>query len=126
MPFPQLTPSSRSLDPGSWPVKTFRAQNGAEIRMLYGNRRTGMSLDMTYQNLTDAEAEQFLAHYAQMRGTYETFTLPDNPAALAGWAGARASIDVGDGNRWRYAEPPAVSNVMPGRSNVNVKLLGVF
>ena len=40
MAFPSLVPSTRTFDAGNWPVKTYKAQSGAEVRILYGNRRT--------------------------------------------------------------------------------------
>ena len=63
MAFPSLTPSSRAFSPGNFPVKTFRAQSGAETRILYGSKRTGMGMSLTYKNVTDSQAEQFLDHY---------------------------------------------------------------
>ena len=38
MAFPNLVPTSRSFESGDYPVKAFRAQNGAETRILYKNQ----------------------------------------------------------------------------------------
>ncbi len=84
MAFPTLKPSSRSYDPGTYPVKVFKAQNGKETRILYGSERTEVKLSLSYANIGDANAEQFLDHYDQVQGTFSTFDLPDN--ALAGWS----------------------------------------
>ena len=84
MAFPTLKPSSRSYDPGTYPVKVFKAQNGQETRILYGSERTEVKLSLSYANIGDANAEQFLDHYDQVQGTFSTFDLPDN--ALAGWS----------------------------------------
>lgn len=84
MAFPILKPSSRSYDPGTYPVKVFKAQNGQETRILYGSERTEVKLSLSYANIGDANAEQFLDHYDQVQGTFSTFDLPDN--ALAGWS----------------------------------------
>ena len=124
MAFPTLTPSSRNYASGDYPVKTFRAQSGAESRILYGSRRTGMTLDLQYDNLTDANAELFLDHYDETKGTYTTFTLPT--VALAGWSGNKDAIDAATGNAWRYDGPPQITNVRPGVSSVQIKLIGVL
>lgn len=124
MPFPSLTPSSRAYDGGDFPIRTYRSQSGVEARILYGSRRTGMSLSLGFENITDAQAEQFLDHYDETKGTYSTFTLPT--AAFTGWKGNKDALDVATANAWRYSEAPAVSNVRPGRSSVQVKLLGVL
>lgn len=125
MSFPSLRPSTRQFDPGNWPIQTFKAQDGAEVRLLYGNRRTGMTMALDYSNLSDAKAEEFLSHYVSTRGTFDTFTLPE--ATLAGWAGSAGALTaVESGNRWRYAEPPSIQAVRPGISSVRVSLVGVF
>lgn len=126
MAFPTLVPTSRSFDAGDWPVKTFRAQNGAEVRLLYGSNRTGMTLELSYDNITDANAELFLTHYNEVQGTYGTFTIPE-AGAKTGWSGSANALDVtGSGNRWRYSAAPSVQSIKPGVSSVSVKLIGVL
>lgn len=125
MAFPSLTPSSRSFKAGDWPVKTFRTQAGTETRILYGNRRTGMTLDLSYDNITDANAELFLDHYNEMLGSFTTFTIPSE--TKRGWKGNSDAIDAVDyGNRWKYSEEPSIESVKPGLSNVSISLIGVL
>lgn len=123
MAYPSLPPTSRAFAPGSYPIKSFKAQSGAEVRILYGNQRTGMTLDLSYDNITDANAELFLAHYDEVQGTYQTFTVPSS--ARTGWTGASNSLNVSGANQWRYAEPPQITSIRPGRSSVQIKLIGV-
>ena len=124
MPFPALQPTSRDFTPGNWPVKSYKSQSGAEVRILYGDTRTNMELTLGYDNISDAQAQQFLTHYDETKGTYNTFTI--NSSTKAGWTGTTTAIDSGTVNRWRYADPPQVTAVKPGRSSVRVSLLGVF
>jgi len=124
MAFPSLIPSTRNYASGDYPVKTFRSQSGSESRILYGNRRTGMTLELQYDNITDANAELFLNHYDETKGTYTTFTLPT--VALTGWSGNADAIDAATGNAWRYDGPPQITNVRPGISSVQVRLIGVL
>ena len=124
MPFPALQPTSRDFTPGNWPVKSYKSQSGAEVRILYGDTRTSMELTLGYDNISDAQAEQFLTHYDETKGTYNTFTI--NDSTKAGWSGTAAAIDSGTINRWRYADPPQVTAVKPGVSSVRVSLMGVF
>ena len=63
MPFPVLEPTSRNFKPGNFAVKTYNAQSGAEVRILYGDTRTKMELSLGYDNISDAQAEQFFTHY---------------------------------------------------------------
>lgn len=124
MAFPALQPTSRDFSAGNWPIKSYTAQSGAEIRILYGSKRTGMKIQLGYDNIADTQAQQFLTHYDEVFGTFETFTLPAEYAS--GWSGNRTAIDAVTGNRWRYDEEPQVSAVRPGKSSVRVSLIGVL
>jgi hypothetical protein len=127
MAYPDLVPTARSFDPGNWPVKEFRAQDGAEVRLMYGNKRTGMQLSLSYDNISDPNAELFLRHFNEVLGTFSTFTLTSIAGAKKGWTGSSDAIEAEAwGNRWRYAEPPQVTSVRPGVSSVTVNLIGVF
>ena len=84
MAYPILKPSSRSYDPGSHPVKTFKAQNGQETRILYGSERTDVKLSLSYANIGDPNAELFLDHYDDSRRVPDVH-LADQ--ALGGWDG---------------------------------------
>jgi hypothetical protein len=124
MPFPTLAPTSRNYDPGDWPSKAFSSLSGAEIRIRYGNRRVNAKLNLSYDNISDGQAEQFLTHYYETNGTFFTFSLP--PAASTGWRGTATAFSPGSpGAAFRYASAPQITSVRPGRSSVQVELIGV-
>lgn len=121
MSYPQLVPTSRSFDAGDFANKKYSAQDGAEFRILYGDKRVGMKMRLTYSNITDAEASQFIDHYHNMQGTYQQFDL--NPNVKGGWEGGSEYIGaVFWGSRWRYESPPQLESVYPGISSVTVNL----
>ena len=122
MPFPNLKPTARSFDAGDYPIKTFRSQSGIEARILYGSRRTGAQLSLSFDNISDSDANSFLTHFEETRGTFTTFSLAGN--TTAGWS--PGNINAGTGNTWRYAGPPEIASVRPGRSSVTVKLIAVL
>lgn len=124
MAYPSLIPSSRSFSPGTFPVKTFKSQAGTETRILYGSQRSGMTLELQYENITDTNAELFITHYNEVLGTYKTFTLSSE--AKTGWTGNSSTIDVTSATAWRYAEEPSITSIKPGLSKVQVKLIGVL
>ena len=124
MPFPALSPTSRDFKPGDFAVKTYNAQSGAEVRILYGDKRTGMTLDLGYDNIADTAADDFITHYDETKGGFTSFTLP--AAFRTGWSGNAAAIDAAAGNQWRYDGPPQITAVRPGISSVTVKLVGVL
>jgi hypothetical protein len=124
MAYPDLAPSSRSFSAGDYQYKTYKAQNGKEVRILYGDKRTGMTLDLSYDNIADTTADDFITHYDETKGGFTSFTLP--ASFRTGWAGDAAAIDAATGNAWRYDGPPTINSVRPGVSSVTVKLVGVL
>ena len=124
MAYPSLAPTARSFDAGDYQYKTFKAQSGKEVRILYGDKRTGMTLDLSYDNIADTAADDFIAHYDEVKGGFTSFTLPSS--FRAGWGGDTAAIDAATGNRWRYEQPPQITSVRPGISSVTVRLIGVL
>ncbi|MAN64904.1 MAG: hypothetical protein CMI60_23460 [Parvibaculum sp.] len=130
-----LVPSARTFESGDYPVKTYKAQNGAEHRVLYGSNRTNMKLSLTYANIRDVDAEKFLDHYDEVQGTFKTFVLENvegtdiNPTCV-GWEGNQDALGAGTpgtpGKDYRYEGPPQVAQVASGRSTVTVNLIGVL
>ena len=128
MPYPVIQPSTRAYDPGNYPVRTYNSQSGAEVRLLYGSKRTNVRLALTYSNITDASAEEFLTHFDETRGTFQTFSLSPEArvAMLAGWKSSLGALDPPQAVSWRYAQPPQIVNVRPGVSSVTISLIGVI
>lgn len=125
MPYPTLQPTRRSFGAGDYPIKTFKAQSGAEVRILYGSKRSGMTIDLSYDNITDQQADDFIAHYDEVKGIFITFTLPTQ--LVSGWKGDAAALTASSsGIQWRYAEAPSITNNRPGYSSVEVRLVGVL
>ena len=125
MEFPSLVPSSRSFDPGNYAVKSFSAINGVEHRLLYGSVRTQMTLQLSYDNIPDEEAAQFMAHFDAMAGTFLGFyLLTENTEVKGGYAGSATFKMNANGGAWRYESPPTLRSIRPGVSSVSVKLRG--
>lgn len=117
--FPAIKPSSRSYSPGVYAQKEFQALNGATTILRYGNRRHDAELSLSFQNISDDNAAAILAVYEQQHAgnNWVSFT------ASNGTAGASTSLaqylgETVSGLRWRFAEPPSVDSVVPGRSNL--------
>ena len=132
--FPQLVPTARSMSPGDFANKVFRSQSGIESRVQYGNKASNKTMDLDYNNITEADAAAIHDHYLACNGTLYYFGLPRNPKS------GNETFSVNDGSesmsnrfsvtpfgmRYRYAEPPQFSSVKPGRMSVTVKLIGVL
>ena len=128
MAFPTLVPSSRAFTPGRFPQKVFKSQSGSETRILYGDKETESTLDLSYRNIADTSADDFVIHFRSVKGTYNTFRLNavGNTNAKGGWTGSTDAIGKPSGTAWRYASAPKITSVKPGVSNVSVKLIAVL
>ena len=125
MTFPALAPSSRSFNYGNYPVKSNQMMDGFETRILFGSKRTGVTMQLAYNNVSDLIVKDFLNDFDVHLGTFQCFVLP--AGATKGMADELASEMPGvTDTKWRYAESPAVTSVFPGVSNVTVKLLAVL
>ena len=124
--YPQLVPSSRSFDPGNFAVKSYNAQDGAEVRFIYGDKRVGMKLQLTYQNISDTDAEAFINHFHKMKGTFTQFLLgTGQTGAKKGWEADPNTLGAELwGCNWRYESPPQLQSIYPGVSTVTVNLIG--
>lgn len=124
--FPALKPTARSYTPGTYPQTEFKALNGATTILRYGNRRVDSELNLTFQNTTDANAASVLALYEQVTvaDNWVTFTANDGAVGASASLATYIQESGGSGLRWRFAEPPSVTSVMPGVSTVQCRFVG--
>jgi hypothetical protein len=124
MAYPAFAPTSRSFAAGDYQYKTYKAQNGKEVRILYGDKRTGMTLDLA---TTTSRYRCRRFHHSLRRNQGRLHLVHACPLRFAP-AGAvnAAAIDAATGNQWRYDGPPQITSVRPGISSVTVKLVGVL
>lgn len=125
IPFPAIRPSGRTYSPGSFPQGKFTALNGATTILRYSNRRADSSLELEFSNISDTQAAQLLELYVSTErgGHWILFTRQN---ALAGLSAALEPwmSEITEGLRWRFAGPPRVTSVMPGRSQVSAEFTG--
>lgn len=124
--FPALKPTSRSYSPGALAQTEFRALNGATTVLRYGNRRSDSELQLSFQNITDANAALLLGLYERtiVLDDWITFTGADGAAGASPELATYLREVGGSGLRWRFSEPPAVESVVPGRSTVQCRFVG--
>jgi len=122
--FPSITPTGRNFKPGVYPQKSYRTLSGANYRRTFGTMPYGASLDLEFENITDANAAAIVEHYRTQTATNKRFKLSAN--ATSGMAPSLKNYADGlaDNLRWEYAGPPEIRSVRPGRSTLRVSLLG--
>ena len=127
-PFPNIAPTSRSYTPGKFAQTEFKALNGATTVMRYNQRRADSTLQLGFQNITDAQAASILAHFEEVNSAWDYATF--NAGNVSAGAGASLAKYLeesgGSGLRWRYSESPQVSSVQPGVSSVSCSFIGIL
>ena len=88
--FPALVPSSRSYSPGVFPEQQFQSQNGAVVRVRYGNQRYSSSLSLTFANISDEKLNRFWRTTSLSWATISTsqFTVRQRCQRRFNWLGA--------------------------------------
>ena len=94
----------------------------------FGNRRVDSELSLEFQNITDADAALILENYEAVNSSwdYVTFTTGNGARGVSGTLVSYIREVGGSGLRWRYAEPPSVTSIFPGRSTVQCKFIGIM
>ena len=128
--FPDMKPTSRRFRMGDIPSTTYTSLSGAVFRRAYGNKKTGYTLDLTFENISDTTelrtnsgtTNAILNHYESVNGTFKSFSLTNTTFSGMG-TGVRSRIKAPSNVKWRYASPPEVRAVYSDISTVTVKLI---
>ena len=126
--FPNYEPTSRTYRAGKWPTTTATSQSGVITRRLWANKASGATLNLIYENITDAEADDFMVTFDLTKGNFDYF---DNiTSGHAMFAGMSASLvteildeTVNAGAEWTFRNRPNIQSVIPGISTVTVNLI---
>jgi len=122
--FPSIVPTSRNVTLGTYPVKRFNSIAGTGITRIYGSQPFGSGLEMNFENIPDSSASLISDCYNNARGGYDQIGIPETL-----WKGMEKksglSLKLERDYIWRFAEPPRITSVRPGRSSVTVRLEGM-
>ncbi len=130
-PFPTVKPTSRSYNPGTYPSTTFESLDGTKTHLRFGNKRVNATLTLGFSNITDGQAGLILDHYDDVNSVwdYVKFTTDDGALGINDpdsgnfltkeIVGSTGTGVTEKGLKWRYSEPPKVTSVYPGISNVS-------
>lgn len=121
--FPSLKPTGRRISIGEYPVKIYRALSGKTIRRSFGNRPSGFSLELTYENVPESTVQAVINHYNTQAGQTTGFALP-----VEVFAGLNTTtIDLlraPTQTLWFYSEAPTIEAVYRNISTISVSLIG--
>lgn len=137
--FPTLTPTRRAYTPPRFPSTEFQGLNGAVTTIQFGQKAVDSRLELTFQNITDEQAYEIFENYELVMNGRDDATgevdYVDLNGQMVGVAHRPLAYEMSQdprGNprqdllRYRYAEPPKIESIFPGRSTVSIVLRGYF
>lgn len=115
-------PTRRTFRPGSYATKRFTSISGAGSTRLYGSKASDAELQLSFL-LDDADTCAVLKCWDDAKGTYDTIDLPEQFLA-----GSSPILDCGVPTylNWRWADPPSIESLLPGRSRVQINLIATL
>ena len=119
--FPSLRPTSRTIEPASWPISSFTSMSGKETRVLLADTPSAHSITLQFANLLEADANLILAHWQGQLGTANSFLLSDD--VWAGWTAFAATVE--SSLQWRYSRQPSINTISPSIMTVSVRLVSL-
>ena len=106
MTFPALIPSARVYVPGNVPQVAQVALSGVRTAYRQGNRRVEQTLQLAFNNISEADLNLIKAHYVAQDGSYSIFYL-----SAEVWSGyATPPVPLLSDYAWRYASAPVVTD----------------
>jgi hypothetical protein len=122
--FPAYAPSRRQFNPGTYPQKSYRSLAGVVVKRTFGNRPSGATLSLDFNNIADDKVVAILNHYRDQTAINRRFRI--TATTMAGLNSSLTALVDGsiDNLRWEYNQPPSVDSVRPGISRVQVQLIG--
>ena len=106
MAFPALIPSARVYIPGDVPQQQQVTLAGFNSGYRQGNRRTGQTLQLAFNNISEADLNLIKAHYFDRQGSFDIFYL-----SVEVWNGyATPPVPILSDYAWRYAGPPVITD----------------
>lgn len=117
--FPALEPAARSYVLPIYPLSAVAHAAGA-VRFRHGSTGTGYRLLLSFDLLTEAEADLIRQHYRGQAGGTLSFEI-----TATTWAGHAPAVVPAVGLAWRYAKTPEEGHRSGGMIDLSVELVSV-
>ncbi len=119
--FPSITPTTRLYTQGDFPSALQASSSGVTTGYRRGNRRINQTLQLSFNNLTEAQVSLIRSHYDGQNGSFDIFFLSSNV-----WSGyATPPVALVSDFAWLYATPPTISDGIVSKWNVEIELVSV-
>ena len=121
-PFPDFCPQKRRFTAGQYAVKRFDSISGASTTRLYGSKAFNAQLQLDFL-LSDDGVADLLRSYHDSYGGADDLNLPET---VYGGMSKNLQEQIRDYYLWRWSSAPQIESVLPGRSRIQVTLIGTL
>ena len=119
--FPSIIPTSRLYTQVDFPSAIQASASGVTTGFRRGNRRINQTLQLSFNNLTEAQVTQIRNHYDGQNGSFSIFYL-----SAEVWAGyTTPPVPLVSDFAWLYANAPTISDGIVSKWNVEIELVSV-
>ena len=119
--FPSITPSTRLYTQGNFPSAIQSSSTGVTTGFRRGNRRINQTLQLSFNNLTEAQVTLIRNHFDGQNGSFNIFYL-----SAEVWAGyTTPPVPLVSDFAWLYANAPTISDGIVSKWNVEIELVSV-
>ena len=119
--FPSITPSTRLYTQGNFPSAIQSSSTGVTTGFRRGNRRINQTLQLSFNNLTEAQVTLIRNHFDGQKGSFSIFYL-----SAEVWAGyTTPPVPLVSDFAWLYANAPTISDGIVSKWNVEIELVSV-
>jgi hypothetical protein len=125
---PGIAPTARTFTMGTWPQKRVKMRNGRTAHWGLCNKPSGDKMQLAWENITYAQAEQLCRVWDDNYGIYGSLSqapsIPLTEEILAGTSGELKTLLAlpFPGSSWHFAASPRVKAVKAGRCTVEMPI----
>lgn len=125
---PGITPTARPYTMGRWPQGRMKMRNGRTVHWGLSSRPTGDRMELVWENITYAQAEQLAIIWDLNYGIYGLLTVPASvplpSEILAGTSGDLADLLQlpFPGATWHFVGAPQTEAVKAGRCTMRMPI----
>jgi len=119
---PGICPTVRPCEMGEWPQGRMKMRNGRTVRWGLSSRPTSNPMELRWENITYAQAEELVQTWDANYGIYGEVTLP--PGIMGGASAELAAMLALPfaGATWHFATAPVVTAVKARRCTVTMPI----
>jgi|688.fasta_scaffold15202_4 hypothetical protein len=119
-----IRPTSRRFTMGVYPVKAYTSLSGKTVRRSFGNKASGYTLELTFENVDEGVLNTIFDHYHGQYGSTEGFRIPrelfSGYKKDATFDNFRTIPNV----QWFYADSPQVESTVLALSTISITFIG--